>query len=150
MSDYTVKSRRCSICGINYPPYVAVCRACGDDTWANSRATPDEDWTQLVEMHKKRIEDDAPPPLYPHRYDNQARIYRDSEGRLWVTHAELLENGYRFIDDTTILYLNEEFYETLAFIEKAGAWYIRHIQVDGAADNLEPAMFADGDTQEDQ
>lgn len=150
MGDYTVKSRRCSICGINYPPFVAVCRACGDDTWANSRATPDEDWAQLAEMHKKRHEANDPPPLYPHRHDNQARIYRDSEGRLWVTHAELLENGYRFIDDDTVLYLNEEFYECIAFVEKAAAWLIKHIQVDGAAEHLEPAMFANGDSSEEQ
>ena len=142
MSEYTIKSRRCSTCGINYPPFVSVCRVCEEETWANSRATPDEDWTQLVEMHKKHRDDGVPPSIIPHRHDNQARIYKDSEGRLWVTHAELLDNGYRFIDDSTIVFLNGKFYECVVYVDKAGSWWIKEIVVDGAADHLEPAMFA--------
>jgi hypothetical protein len=131
------------MCGINYPPFVAVCRVadCEEDTWANNKVAPDEDWTQLVAMHDKMNEAGGPPSPYPHRADSQAKIYRDVNDRLWVTHAELLENGYKFVDDETVVFLNEKFYECMAFVEVSGGWWIREIVIDGAAESLEPSMF---------
>lgn len=143
-SDYSIKSRRCSICGINFPPYVAVCRVkkCGETTWANSKHGPDDDWSELVAMHDKRNADDEAPSVYPHHHDNSAKVYRDSGDRLWVTHEALLGNGYRAITEDTIVYLNEKFYELQVFAQKAGAWLLEEIVVDGAADSLEPSMFS--------
>ena len=129
------------MCGINYPPFIAVCRACGDNTWALSKHSPDENWQELAQMHKQRIEDDAPPPLYPHRHDNEAPVYKDSGGRLWVTHADLLENGYRSVTEDTILYLNGKFFEAQGYSDNGGAWLIEEVVVDGAADSLDPSMF---------
>ncbi len=103
---------------------------------------PDDDWQDLVNMHKKRIAEDAPESIYPHRHDNEAPVYRDSGGRLWVTHADLLANGYRAVTEDTILYINHTFYEAQGFAEPAGAWLIEEVTMEGAADSLEPHMFS--------
>lgn len=64
---------------------------------------------------------------YPHQFDNSARLYRDEQDRLWVTHTELLENGYQYIEDFDIVYLNGTFYELQAYMEKPDAWWIEAI-----------------------
>lgn len=64
---------------------------------------------------------------YPHQYDNAARIYRDLQDRLWVTHTDLLENGYQAIEDFDIVYLNGNFYELQAYMEKPDAWWIEEV-----------------------
>lgn len=144
-SEHRVKARRCSMCGINYPPFVAVCRACGEDTWAINRGEPDANWQELVSMHEQRIAADAPASPYPHRHDNEAPIYRDARGLLWVTHTDLLGNGYRSVTEDMILYINGKFFEAQGFSEGAGAWLIEEVQVDGAADSLEPSMFGESE-----
>lgn len=92
-------------------------------------------------MHKKRLDDDAPASVYPHRHDNEAPIYRDSGERLWVTHADLLANGYRSVTEDTVLYINGRFFEAQGYADAAGAWLIEEVKVDGAANSLEPSMF---------
>jgi hypothetical protein len=92
-------------------------------------------------MHQKRIAENGPVSPYPHRADNEAAIYRDSGDRLWVTHADLLSNGYRAVTEDTILYINSKFYEAQGFSDSGGAWLIEEVIVDGAADSLEPSMF---------
>lgn len=92
-------------------------------------------------MHRLRIEADEPVSVYPHRADNEATIYRDSGDRLWVTHADLLKNGYRAVTEDSILYLNEKFYECQTYSNRAGSWLIEEVLVDDAAESLEPHHF---------
>ena len=61
--------------------------------------------------------------VYAHNVDAIARIY-DSEGRLWVTHTELLEAGYENLEDFTIVYLNGEFYELQGYASTPDAWWL--------------------------
>lgn len=42
--------RRCSTCGISYPPTVSECRVCGDTTDYLSNVDPDHDWQAAVEL----------------------------------------------------------------------------------------------------
>lgn len=63
----------------------------------------------------------------PHDPDNKARIYEDKDGRLWVTHEELLQCGYRLIEDFDIVYLNGVFYELQAHIRKSDSWWIEEV-----------------------
>jgi hypothetical protein len=67
--------------------------------------------------------------VYPHRHDNAARIYRDKDGRLWVTHTELLQNGYRNLEDFDIVYLNDKFYELSGYAPKANSWWLEEVEV---------------------
>lgn len=145
--DYsTIKSRRCSMCGINFPPFVAVCRACGDNTWPIQKIDPDENWQELVAMHQRNIEDNEPESIFPHRADNAANVYRDRGNRLWITHADLLANGYQSVTEDTILYINGKFYEAQGYAETPASWLIEEVIVDGAADSLEPSQFDDSST----
>lgn len=70
--------------------------------------------------------------IYPHKHDNAARIYRDKDGRLWVTHTELLQNGYRNLEDFDIIYLNGRFYELQSHVKKPDAWWIEEVEVGDA------------------
>src|SRR5690349_7677635 len=47
--DGEVKARRCSICSIQYPPYVEVCRVCDGETFALFKSGPDADWEDQVQ-----------------------------------------------------------------------------------------------------
>lgn len=66
----------------------------------------------------------------PHDPDNTARIYEDKGGRLWVTHEELLECGYRELSDFDIVYLNGTFYELQAHIRESDSWWIEEVPID--------------------
>ena len=79
--------------------------------------------------------------IYPHRHDNSARIYR-KDGQLWVTHTELLQSGYRNIEDFDIVYLNDKFYELQGFVEKPDAWWIEEVDI-GALPETPPVQASD-------
>ena len=134
------KSKRCTICGINYPVFVAQCRVaeCQETTWPLLNDDPDEDWQEQVARRNSNEELVSP---YPHPPDARARIYRDENERLWVTHAELLHVGYRNLTDDSIIFVNGSFYELQGYAGAAGAWWLEEVVVDGAADSLEPGMF---------
>ena len=68
--------------------------------------------------------------IYPHKHDNAARIYRGKD-RLWVAHIELLQNGYRNLEDFDIVYLNGKFYELQGYAEKPDAWWLEEVDVNG-------------------
>lgn len=63
----------------------------------------------------------------PHNADNEARLYEDKHGHLWVTHQELLDCEYRGLEDFDIVYLNGKFYELQAHIKEADAWWIEEV-----------------------
>lgn len=64
---------------------------------------------------------------YPHDVDNHAVIYEDEGGRLWVTHEDLLQCGYRAISDFDVVYLNGKFYELQAHINRANSWWVEEV-----------------------
>lgn len=64
-----------------------------------------------------------------HSVDNKIRIYADAEGRLWVTHEELLLCGYRNIEDFDIIYANSTFWELQAYAKVPKAWWIEEVPV---------------------
>lgn len=69
--------------------------------------------------------------IYPHRHDNKARVYTDARGRKWVTHTELLDQGYENLEDFSIVYLNKKFYELQGYAEKPDAWWLEEVEEDG-------------------
>lgn len=68
--------------------------------------------------------------VHPHNVDNRARIYEDAQGRLWVTHEELLLCDYRNICDFDVVYLNGRFYELQAHSRKGECWWIEEVPAD--------------------
>lgn len=70
--------------------------------------------------------------IYPHRHDAKARVYTDSNGLTWVSHAELLANEYESLEDFMIVYLNEKFYELQGYAEEPGAWWIEEVSTEEA------------------
>lgn len=67
---------------------------------------------------------------YPHDVDNQAAVYEDEQGRLWVTHEELLACGYRGIEDFDVVYINGKFYELQAYMRIPAAWWIEEVELE--------------------
>lgn len=64
-----------------------------------------------------------------HSVDNRVRIYEDAQGKLWVTHEELLLCGYRNIEDFDIIFANDKFYELQAYIRPAKSWWIEEVPI---------------------
>jgi len=77
--------------------------------------------------------------ILPHDADNEARIYEDKRGMLWVTHAELLECGYRGLEDFDIVYLNGTFYELQGHIKESDSWWIEEVSTEEAEQAQEVA-----------
>lgn len=132
-------AQRCSLCSFDYPTNIQRCLICMERTWFLKSEDPPDDWRQQVKERKAKQQEDTQ-SMYPHRFDNKARIY-EGKGNLWVTHAELLDAGYKSIEAGTILYLNETFYEVAGFAESAESWWIEEVPVEGVGESLEPAMF---------
>lgn len=80
---------------------------------------------------------------YPHRYNAVARIYEAADGRLWVTHEELLEAGYQSIEADTVLWLNNTFYEVQGYSSTGGSWWIEAI--DPEAEFADLPVLSDAD-----
>lgn len=76
----------------------------------------------------------------PHTADNTARIYEDEKGHLFITHEELLQCGYRGLEDFDVVYINGRFYELLAYIRKPKAWWVEEIEIPEAEEEAEPAQ----------
>jgi len=70
---------------------------------------------------------------YPHDADNVARVYEDTESRLWVSHEELLQCGYINLADFDIVYLNGKFYELQAHMKRPNAWWVEEVDVEAEA-----------------
>lgn len=79
--------------------------------------------------------------VYPHRHDSKAQIYTKGDN-LFVSHAELLENGYEALEDFDIVYLNGTFYELQGYVEKPDAWWIEAVDI--------PEAEANADTQPEE
>lgn len=57
----SIKSRRCSTCGINFPPAFGKCQVCGGTTDALFNAPQDTDWQEKVKLAKAALEEPPPP-----------------------------------------------------------------------------------------
>lgn len=68
---------------------------------------------------------------YPHKHDNSAPIYKDKNGQMWVSHADLLANEYEYMEDFSIVYLNGKFYELQGYLPKVNAWWIEPVPIEG-------------------
>lgn len=64
--------------------------------------------------------------IYPHKADAVAQVY-ESEGLNWVTHQDLLDAGYLALEDFSIVFLNNVFYELQGYAEKPNAWWIEEV-----------------------
>ena len=93
-------ARRCSICGISYPPFIMVCRGCEEDTDFIGNIQPDEDWgeraaqvramregpdTALAQAMRKADADGIT------RVQGRVQVH---EGQYFITVADVVGSGY--------------------------------------------------------
>lgn len=145
--DDVVKSRRCSICSIQYPPFVEVCRICGEETWPMFKTGPDEDWEErLAREIGEGVFVDPPRPIayaVQHPPDVQLPLHiRD--GRLWISHAGLIDAGYRYLEDGSIVFVGGRFYELAGYWEAQGLWWVEEIVTDGCFGEVTPEDIING------
>lgn len=141
---------RCGTCDLNYPAELdsKACGVCGEQLVLSDELEPSPDWwpravlgiapaveLDVLAAFLDQLEEDEE-SIYPHRYDAHAPIYRDSGGRLWVTHQDLIYNGYPRPDDFMVVWLNNAFFELQGFLKSAQAWWIEKIDVERAFDDL--------------
>lgn len=61
--------------------------------------------------------------------------------RLWIKHDDLLEVGYLHMEPDKVVFVNGAFYELQAYHRPTQSWWVEEIVVDGASEDLTPAMF---------
>ena len=141
-----VRSRRCTLCSIQYPRFIVVCRVCGGETWAIYKSGPDPDWQQKVArslgegLRPEDTEDGVPQIAYtlPHRADVTIPLHV-SDARLWFPHAALIEEGgYGNLEAGSIVFVNNRFYELVGHSDSKGMWWVEEIVTDGIFDDVTP------------
>lgn len=132
---------RCSKCDVNYPTYKEhlKCEVCGNDTWETTwKDGFDDDWREKVQA----LQFSTPRPTYMGELPDVHVTIMRHEGKLWVTHQSLINEGYRYLEDFGIVKIDGEFYELQGHVGKeqgliaGGAWWIEPVPVEGAFDKL--------------
>src|SRR5437868_6610707 len=115
-----MSARRCSHCDINFPSYdkYEECLAWGEETWRVEDSF-DPKYREIaqakydeIQASRKRAGQSATDlaSLYPHPEDARVTIH-ERNGRQFVFHRDLIEVGYRMIEDFHIVFINGAFYE---------------------------------------
>jgi hypothetical protein len=136
---------RCSLCGISYPPGYTHCLLpdCQGSLWAQFKDGPDDDWQELV------AEKAGVPILYSAVHPPNGRCeVREYHGHWFVKHDDLITLGYQALEGGSIIRINEVFYELAGYSQSTGYWWVEVIEIEGAAEELHPAMFERWDGQE--
>jgi PAS domain-containing protein len=150
VNEGTVRARRCTLCSIQYPAFIQVCRVCGTETWAIMKSGPDTDWEEKV---RRSLGEEAEPPaddvpsiayVMPHRADVSIPLHV-SEGHMWLPHEELIvEGGYGNLESGSVVFVNNRFYELFGYSESRGMWLVEEIVTDGAFDHITPEDIING------
>ena len=121
-------ANRCVVCSINFPPHITQCPVCEESLLLSPYSLADENWEDAA----RSLLEEGPEfmfiffELYPHKADNNVPTRLES-GQLWVDHRHVLEAGYGGVEDGTILFLNNIFYEVQGWSNKREAWWIQEI-----------------------
>jgi hypothetical protein len=109
---------------------------CQEQLWPQYVDPPDADW------HEKVAEKGGIPAIYSavHPADAWVNIM-ELKDHLFVKHQHLLNVGYTSLQADSIVYLNDTFYELEGYSQTTGYWLISKVEIEGAADELHPAMF---------
>lgn len=126
------------MCGISWPPEFDHCPKCGDGVWQQHHTDPDPDWQD--ELEEVEIEEPGFDGPYPHPPDGRCDVH-EVRGHLFLKHAALIAHGYRWLEDGSIVYLNDTFYELEGYSQSTGYWLVSIVETEGAADDLHPSMF---------
>lgn len=131
-------AKRCSTCGISYPPQYERCLVpdCQTPLWAQFVDPPDDDWQDKV-AEKAGIS-----PVYSAAHPPNAGCeIREFRGHLFARHDDLITCGYQALEAGRIVFLHDRFFELAGYSESTGYWWLDEIVTEGAADELHPAMF---------
>lgn len=64
-------------------------------------------------------------------------VNKDKQGNLWLPKYELINGGYHTPVDVDLVKVGESFFDVIAFSPKRDSYWIKLIDIEGAADNLE-------------
>lgn len=134
-------AHRCSLCAINYPYYkdLKLCDICGEKTVFFYDLFPSPDWVERVQAEKKQpvVEwvDGHPVQKEP------CTISTASLGGtpvIWIPHGDLLDMGYRHLEDFDVVYVNGLYWELQAFYRGIGCWWVEGIDAEASAPDYPP------------
>lgn len=109
---------RCSVCAFNYPMHLDLdlCPVCGHELTYFDNIEPMEDWQKVLKMAAAK---DGPvailqldPPYPPW---------------LFVSHDDLLAQGYTHLEDFDVVQLNGTSYELQGYLGASNCWWIEEI-----------------------
>jgi len=101
---------------------------------------PDEDWREKV---RKSLGFDPPEEeqkvafALPHPPDLSIALHI-ADGRMWVPHDVLIDAGYSYLEDGSIVFVNNRFYELIGYSQSRKMWWVEELVVDGAFDDITP------------
>ena len=133
--------KRCSQCGVNYPHDVPFehCPRCDTivDDWEDDEVTPDWEDNVFIQIINE------PETTDTHPVNNIVHILTlDAPAPPWnfVAHEDLLNMGYRNLEDFDIVRLNGTYYELEGYLEGADCWWIESINVDKEVREMENCL----------
>jgi hypothetical protein len=74
----------------------------------------------------------------------ECTLIEDRRGNLWLGVNELQRNGYYAYKDLEMIQVNDDWYDVIGFSDKRRAFWVKPIQVEGAADALEQELNEPG------
>jgi hypothetical protein len=111
---------------------------------------PDDDWRDRVRRElgfdpaTETEEQEGGAFALPHPPDLSISLHI-AEGRMWVPHDVLIDAGYRFLEDGSIVFINNRFYELIGHSQTRKMWWIEEFLVDGVFDDITPEDIIGGE-----
>ena len=80
---------------------------------------------------------------------DECTLIEDRRGNLWLGVNELQRNGYYTYNNIDNVEVDDQFYELMGYSEKRRAFWVRPVQIEGAAETLEEEFIESsvGDSQ---
>ncbi len=123
-------AQRCSICGISFPPYIMVCRACDEETDYIGNIKPDEDWGEQAAAIRAMRE--GPTQLAMRKTDEdgicrvQGRVHVH-EGQYFITIGDVVASGYyEPLDTFDLIEIGKHTFEVVGLYDGLKAYLVRY------------------------
>lgn len=144
-TDGAFLSRRCTMCSVQYPPNMEKCPICGQITWGMRKSGPDTDWRDKVSRALGDAEEEQQKIAYAPQHPSDLEIaFHIDAGKMWVPHAVLIDSGYSLLEDGSVVFINNRFYELQGYSYSRKMWWVEEFEVDGIFDDITPEDIING------
>jgi hypothetical protein len=137
-----VASKRCSLCGIGYPPdwKFNKCPIHETETWLDNKSDPDPDWAARAERLVRQMERDAAiAALIP---TIEAKVVH-ADGQLWVSSHDVIRAGIRHrLPADAIIRIGQQHFEIQGYSDSRRAYLVEVFSMELSAEDLR--RLADG------